>query len=97
MPQDLTAPIDDTINGYLARIGCAGGTTARFYHDPYCEQPFDGDDAVRIVILHRRYIDPSRGACGSTRGRCRLGGLNATKSSIAISCLGTVDTSREHI
>lgn len=40
------------------------GLTARILHDADAEQPFADDDAVRIVILHRRYIDPSGGACG---------------------------------
>lgn len=40
------------------------GFSARIYHDQDVEQPFEDDDAVRIVVLHRRYIDPSKGACG---------------------------------
>ena len=40
------------------------GLSARIYHDPDVENPFNDDDAVRIVILHRRYIDPSDGVCG---------------------------------
>jgi hypothetical protein len=40
------------------------GVTARIYHDDMAEQPFAHDDAVRIVVLHRRYIDPSGGECG---------------------------------
>jgi hypothetical protein len=44
----------------------AQGLTARIYHDPDVENPFICDDALRIVVLHRRYIDPSDGACGQT-------------------------------
>lgn len=40
------------------------GFSARIFHDPDCEQPFAHDDTVRIVVLHRRYIDPSGGDCG---------------------------------
>jgi hypothetical protein len=42
------------------------GLIGRIYHDTDVEQPYEADDGVRIVVLHRRYIDPSRGACGST-------------------------------
>jgi hypothetical protein len=66
MPQHQPALIDDASDGYFARLSVAGSLTARFFHDPDCEQPYHGDDTVRIVVLHRRYIDPSRGACGST-------------------------------
>ena len=41
------------------------GLTARIYHDFDVENPFGCDGALRIVILHRRYIDPSDGACGN--------------------------------
>ena len=40
------------------------GLTARIYHDDWAEQPFAHDDAVRIVVLHRRYLDPADGECG---------------------------------
>lgn len=66
MPHNQSSPTDGHSDGYIARIGIAGAITARFFHDPDCEQPYDGDDAVRIVVLHRRYIDPAGGACGST-------------------------------
>jgi hypothetical protein len=42
------------------------GLSARIFHDPDVEQPFACDDALRIVVLHRRYIDPSGGDCGET-------------------------------
>ena len=42
------------------------GLSARIFHDADVEQPFSDDDAVRIVILHRRYLDPSHGECGRT-------------------------------
>lgn len=35
-------------------------------HDSDCEQPFQDDSSVRLVVLHRRYVDPSNGACGTT-------------------------------
>ena len=41
------------------------GLYADIHHDADVEQPFAHDDDVRIVVLHRRYIDPSSGACGS--------------------------------
>lgn len=37
---------------------------ASIYYDQDCSQPFEGDDGVRIVILHRHYGDPSEGGCG---------------------------------
>lgn len=40
------------------------GLRAEIFHDPDLEQPFRHDDAVGIVVLHRRYGDPARGACG---------------------------------
>jgi hypothetical protein len=42
------------------------GLVGSIYHDTDVEQPYEADDGVRIVVLHRRYIDPSRGACGTT-------------------------------
>lgn len=36
----------------------------RISHDPDCSMPFEGDESVRLVVLHGRYSDPSRGACG---------------------------------
>lgn len=41
------------------------GVKARIFHDGDVEQPFACDDAVRIAVLHRRYVDPCGGACGS--------------------------------
>lgn len=40
------------------------GVSAKIYFDDFAEQPFSHDDAVRIVVLHRRYIDPACGECG---------------------------------
>jgi hypothetical protein len=40
------------------------GLHAEIHHDPDVEQPYPDDDGVRIVVLHRRYMDPSKGACG---------------------------------
>lgn len=40
------------------------GLHAHIYHNADVEQPFAHDDDVRIVVLHRRYIDPSQGAIG---------------------------------
>lgn len=42
-----------------------GGLTADIIVDQDVEQPFKGDDAVKIVVLHRRYPDPSEGTVGS--------------------------------
>lgn len=38
--------------------------TATIYPDDSANEPFDGDNGVRIVILHRNYSDPAKGACG---------------------------------
>jgi hypothetical protein len=40
------------------------GLFAEIHVDHDVEQPFGDDEAVRIVVLHRRYIDPSNGSCG---------------------------------
>lgn len=45
-------------------IDLGRGLHARIYHDTDIEQPYADDDDVRIVVLHRRYIDPSDGTCG---------------------------------
>jgi hypothetical protein len=42
------------------------GFIGSIYYDSDVETPFAADDAVRIVVLHRRYIDPARGLCGRT-------------------------------
>ena len=39
---------------------------AEIDYDHDCEAPYAEDDAVIIVILHREYNDPSKGACGTT-------------------------------
>ena len=41
------------------------GIITTIEYDSDCESPFDGDDGIRIVVLHRRYSDPAKGACGS--------------------------------
>ena len=40
------------------------GLHAEIHHDLDAGQPYLHDDAVRIVVLHGRYIDPAHGACG---------------------------------
>ena len=45
-------------------IPFAGGLHAAIYHDTDAGQPFAEDEAVRIVVLHRRHIDPAAGGCG---------------------------------
>jgi hypothetical protein len=43
------------------------GVTVKVVHDDDAgEAPYAGDDGVRIVVLHRNYIDPAKGACGKT-------------------------------
>ena len=54
----MTAPVE-TIRFEL-------GLHADIHHDPDAELPYLDDDAVRIVVLHRRYLDPAGGACGRT-------------------------------
>ncbi len=39
---------------------------AKIEYDHDCEAPYSEDDAVTIVLLHREYNDPSKGACGTT-------------------------------
>lgn len=40
------------------------GLYAEIHADCDAEQPYGADEAVRIVVLHRRYSDPARGTCG---------------------------------
>ncbi|QIV65788.1 hypothetical protein Cp1R7AA1_028 [Mesorhizobium phage Cp1R7A-A1] len=42
----------------------APGWSAEISHDEDCEQPYDGDEGVKIVVLHRNYIDPAKGKLG---------------------------------
>lgn len=39
----------------------ATGLTAYLVPEPHQEQPFAADEAVKIVVLHRRYRNPARG------------------------------------
>lgn len=41
------------------------GVTLEIHHYPDAEQPYECDEGVRIVILHRRYDDPAQGECGT--------------------------------
>lgn len=41
------------------------GFSVNVHHDSDCESPLSYDEAVRFVVLHNRYIDPSNGVCGS--------------------------------
>lgn len=66
MPANASLITHDQPDGVLAQLQTEEGHFARLSHDDDCPQPYDGDDAVRIVVLHRRYIDPAGGACGST-------------------------------
>jgi hypothetical protein len=43
----------------IETLELAPGFTARIFHDTDIEQPSSDDDAVRIVVLHRRYLDSS--------------------------------------
>jgi hypothetical protein len=42
------------------------GLVARIEYDFDCPSPFEDDDGLLIVILHRHYADPSNGECGTT-------------------------------
>lgn len=42
-----------------------GGFTAEIHYDQDTEMPYAGDEGLHIVVLHGRYIDPSKGAIGS--------------------------------
>lgn len=48
------------------KIEYKGGIVAEIEHDGDCGQPYADDEAVKIVVLHRRYVDPSGGVCGKT-------------------------------
>lgn len=50
----------------IMKLDLDGGATATVFSDTECEQPFSGDEGVRIVVLHRRYRDPSSKSCGET-------------------------------
>lgn len=41
-----------------------GGFTADIIYDGDADRPYSDDEAVHIVILHRRYMDPAKGALG---------------------------------
>src|SRR5262245_3974431 len=45
-------------------LHCACGLHAEIVHDPGAARPYGGDDAGRIVIVHRSYADPAHRACG---------------------------------
>lgn len=47
-------------------IDFENGLMAEIQMDQDCERPYSDDDAVRIVVLHRRYLDPAEGKCGKT-------------------------------
>ncbi|MBS3648821.1 hypothetical protein KEU06_09405 [Pseudaminobacter sp. 19-2017] len=49
----------------MERIKLPNGWSAEIHQDEDCERPYQDDDAVRIVVLHGRYIDPAKGNCGS--------------------------------
>jgi hypothetical protein len=42
------------------------GRRAEIYYDQDCGQPYEDDEGVKIVVLHRRYSDPAKGECGDT-------------------------------
>jgi hypothetical protein len=50
----------ETIRSSICRL------KAVIEYDTDSSPPYGDDDAVRIVLLHRRYNDPSKGACGRT-------------------------------
>jgi hypothetical protein len=44
----------------------APGFTAQIMHDDDCERPYGDDEGVKLVVLHRNYLDPAKGALGRT-------------------------------
>lgn len=44
------------------------GVVAEISHDPHVSNPYEDDEGVEIVILHRRYSDPAEGRLGRTGG-----------------------------
>jgi hypothetical protein len=47
------------------------GVVANIFCDESCDPPYADDDGVRIVVLHRNYIDPAEGKCGQTAEEVR--------------------------
>jgi len=66
MPKHAQIFTPDQPNGVIARIETESGYVAHLSHDEGCLQPYYDHESVRIVVLHRRYIDPANGACGKT-------------------------------
>lgn len=56
---------------HLKNLEFPNGLKAGIDHDPDCEQPYADDEGVRIVVLHRRYKDPSEGKCGRSPDEVR--------------------------
>lgn len=50
----------------IEKIELRDGHYAEIHHDSDVGQPYEDDEAVNIVVLHGKYIDPSEGACGKT-------------------------------
>lgn len=50
----------------IETITFENGFTGQLFDDADVERPYAHNDAVRIVILSRRYEDPARGRCGTT-------------------------------
>jgi len=49
----------------IETISYANGITCKFYHDEDCESPVIDDEAVKVVILHRRYGNPASDVGGT--------------------------------
>lgn len=49
----------------IETINYANGVYAEIFHDEDCERPYQDDDGLKIVILHRHYTNPSKDV-GST-------------------------------
>lgn len=50
----------------MKTIDFGNGIVGKIYHDIDAENPYEGDDSTKIVILHRRYCDPAKWSCGKT-------------------------------
>lgn len=50
----------------IEKIELRDGYYAEIHHDSDVEQPHADDEGVHIVVLHGKYMDPSKGACGKT-------------------------------
>lgn len=54
------------MSNVIDTIDFEDGVVAEITPDEFCGYPFAEDDAVEIVVLHRRYSDPAEGRLGTS-------------------------------